>query len=249
MLTKLLTLITSLFLGVFHPTQLSHTQVLASTTATTASATVSPASPLQQTPTPTPTPSVYKTTTPYTKVTIDCTGPDGKHFPATQKQCSDFNNAWNHTAVVNTDTAQKIGDHIYTMQYLPDTSMATPNDVLTALNTYREKNGAGILSVSPTLVNYAQSRADFYARNGKLDEHVGFVDYVNNRNGFAILGFDKIGENAAIAGPLTGIHLIEEVFAGDSEHNTNQLNPEWTHVGVGINGSYTDIIFASEKRQ
>ncbi len=39
------------------------------------------------------------TTTPTVKITptgsnIDCTGPDGKHFSATQKECDDFNSAW-----------------------------------------------------------------------------------------------------------------------------------------------------------
>lgn len=40
----------------------------------------------------TPSPMVQTT---YSNPKVDCTGPDGKHLQITQKECDDFNNAWN----------------------------------------------------------------------------------------------------------------------------------------------------------
>lgn len=181
---------------------------------------------------------------------IDCVGPDNKHFKTTQQACISFNAAWQHTSSTTPPigAAQKIGDHTYTMQFTPDGVMASSSEIFQALNSYRQKNGVNILAWNSSLTSYAQSRADFYGSHGSLDEHAGFMDYVNNHNGFTLLGFNKLGENAALAGPLSGIHLIEEVYAGDAEHNANQLNASWTDVGIGVHGKYTDLIFGGMKR-
>lgn len=48
---------------------------------------------IQTSPTPTPKPEVKKKTT-TSKNNITCTGPDGKQFQTTQKECDDFNSAW-----------------------------------------------------------------------------------------------------------------------------------------------------------
>ena len=182
---------------------------------------------------------------------IDCIEPDGKHIQLTQQACDNFNKAWHTTPTPTTATygqATKISDHTYELQVQSDSSMAGTQEVFTALNTYRQKNGVGALAWNMTLANYAQTRATFFSSKGSLDGHAGFMDFINNQNGFSKLGFNHLGENAAYAGPLNGTHIIEEVFAADSEHNDNQLSSDWTQVGIGISGIETDIVFGSSPR-
>lgn len=183
---------------------------------------------------------------------IDCTGPDGKHLFVTQKICEGFNDAWhqgqNPTPTSPWGMAQKVGDHTYTMKFTPDVRMATPQEIFDALNNYRQKNGIHILAWDTTLAQYAQSRANFFEQQGTLDHHAGFSHFLHDEDGFSKLGFNNMGENASYAGPLVGAHLIEWIFAGDEEHNANQLNATWTHVGIGVNGIATDMIFGAGKR-
>lgn len=186
-------------------------------------------------------------------VFVACIGPDKKHFFATQEDCEAFNTAWTSANNQGTTTtgwgiAQKVGDHTYTMRFAPDPTMATPQEVFQALNAYRHIKGVGSLTWDTTLATYAQSRADAYSQKKNLDAHAGFLDYVNNQNGFAKLGFNSLGENAAYAGPVSGVHLIEWIFAGDAEHDNNQLDPKWSHVGIGITDKGIDCIFGGNKR-
>lgn len=144
--------------------------------------------------------------------------------------------------------ATKIADHTYQLQLPPDKIMATPREVFASLNVYRLENGVKALNWDLKLADYAQTRADTYAYKEKLDDHYGFMQFVNYQDGFARLGFNHLGENASYAGPLNADHLIREVFAADSEHNSNQLNREWTAIGIGISKYATDIVFASSPR-
>jgi len=205
------------------------------------------------TPSPTTIPSITPTIqpTPATEKIIDCIGVDGKHLFVTQKACDDFNNAWKNSNQNPTSpwgTAQQIGEHTYSINVGRDDRMATPQEVLAALNNHRQKNGRNLLNWDDALASYAQSRATTFSQNQTLDAHSGFDNFLHNQDGFKKLGFNHIGENAAYAGPLSGVHLIEWVFAADNEHNTNQLSPEWQYAGIGINGIATDIVFASNKR-
>ena len=183
---------------------------------------------------------------------IDCIGPDKKHFFATKSSCDSFNAAWRKVSITTFPTnpwgsAQKIGDHTYTLKYTPDTHSATPLETLQALNNYRNRMGKSSLTWDMNLGRYAQSRADYFASKKSLDGHAGFMDYIQNQDGFSKLGFSNLGENSAYAGPLTGPHLIEWIFAGDEEHNANQLSTKWTSVGIGINNLGVDIIFGGGK--
>lgn len=254
MLAHLLTALTTLMLSFLQPHSL-HTQVLASyqKASPTLTNTITPVFSPTVTPTLIPTIKLLQKPLSVPQSLIDCVGPDGKHLHITEKQCINFNAAWQHIVMSASPTpawgiATKVGEHTYSMKFTPDNHMANAQEIFQALNTYRQKDNAKPLMWDDKLSAYAQSRTNFYTANTKLDEHAGFIDYLNNHDGFAQLGFNKVGENAALAGPLSGIHLIEEVYAGDSEHNTNQLNTSWNFVGVGVNGNYTDIIFAGEKR-
>lgn len=63
---------------------------------------------IQSSPTSTAKPEL-KETTATNKNTITCTGPDGKKFQTTQKECEDFNLAWGNTAIMSGDCKDPSG--------------------------------------------------------------------------------------------------------------------------------------------
>lgn len=149
------------------------------------------------------------------------------------------NNTWG--------VAKKIDTYTYTMRLQPDGKMGTPAEILTALNTYRQRNGRGILAWDDRLAGFANTRAEYFSQKNNLDSHAGFLDYLNNQDGFKKLGFANIGENSSIGFTLEAVHIIEWVYAGDAGHNNNQLNSDWHYAGIGVNGNATDLIFAGNK--
>lgn len=144
--------------------------------------------------------------------------------------------------------AKQVDEHTWTMNVQHDEQMATPSEIISALNLYRQTKGRGILIFDQKLSDYASRRADLFSSNNAMDSHAGFQDFITNQDGFNSLGFNSLGENSSLGYQLEGTHLIEWVFAGDAPHDTNQLNPEWTHVGVGVNGVAVDIIFGGRKK-
>lgn len=141
--------------------------------------------------------------------------------------------------------ATQLNAHTWTMKVGSDSRMATPQEILAALNDYRQVHGSPALAWDNNLATYAQSRADYFNSIGKLDEHAGFEAYVSNASNLEHnLNFYNLGENSSIGYQLLGVHLIEWVFAADEAHNENQLNPKWTHVGIGVSGTAVDLIFA-----
>jgi len=143
--------------------------------------------------------------------------------------------------------ATQIGEHTWTMKVGEDSKMATAAEILKAVNDYRQKSGSQILVLDSKLTAYAQSRADFFYSEDKLDSHVGFINFLDNEDGFNKLGFSQLGENASLGYQLNGVHLIEWVYAGDDAHNKNQLNNSWDHVGIGVKGTASCLIFATGK--
>lgn len=140
--------------------------------------------------------------------------------------------------------SRQIGEYTWTIDVPDDDRAGTAGEILQALNTYRQKHGKGSLSWNDTLASFAQSRADKFSGEAKTDGHAGFMDYLNNQNGFSKLGFMRLGENSSLGYKVSATHLIEWVYAGDSPHDTNQLSGDWTSVGIGVNGVATDLIFA-----
>jgi uncharacterized protein YkwD len=143
--------------------------------------------------------------------------------------------------------SRQIGEYTWTIDVSDDDRAGTADEVFQALNAYRQKNGKGTLAWSDSLGSYARSRADLFVSQSKTDSHAGFKDYLDNQDGFTKLGFMRIGENSSYGYKVLGVHLIEWVYAGDKPHDDNQLSDKWTHVGIGVNGLATDLIFAGGK--
>lgn len=123
----------------------------------------------------------------------------------------------------------------------------TTQSILKALNDYRAKKGAGSLQLDATLQSYAQNRADYLKSIGKLDGHAAHRAFMND-GGFAKLGFNSVAENQGWNYKGDAVGLIEKFYGTSSGHNKNQLNSTYTHVGIGINGPFTNLVFGGRKR-
>jgi uncharacterized protein YkwD len=140
--------------------------------------------------------------------------------------------------------AKQVGEHSYTMQVGQDDQMASANEILQALNNYRAVHGKNGLGWSSSLADFAQSRANTFSSAGKLDDHAGFNSYFGVEDNIRKTGYTRVGENSSIGYKITGVHLIEWVFASDVPHNENQLNSSWVAVGIGVSGTAVDLVFA-----
>lgn len=146
-------------------------------------------------------------------------------------------------------TAQKINDVTWKVSNLiNDDRMSTPQELLNALNSYRGSHGIGNLTWDQKLGDYAQGRADLFSKNGSLDSHAGFTNFMNN-GGFDISGFNSLGENSAyLSGPMNSERIVKSIFGADASHDGNQLDGSWTHVGIGVNGRAVNINFGKNRK-
>jgi uncharacterized protein YkwD len=144
--------------------------------------------------------------------------------------------------------AKQIDEHTWTMKVGLDERMAEAKEVFDALNEYRRRNGVAVLMWDEKLANYAKLRAVYFNKIKKLDGHEGFANFLENENGFDVLGFDSVGENASYGYRMSGTHLIEWIYAGDKPHDDNQKNSKWAYVGIGINETSSCLIFGTGKR-
>lgn len=133
-------------------------------------------------------------------------------------------------------------DGSYTLKIQEDPGMSTPRELADAINSYRETKGVGRLEWSDALGAYAQTRAEYIAKNGS-DHHAAFNNYIQNEDGYNKLGFNCLGENMSEGFRLSGTHLVEWMYAQSPGHDTNQLNPLYSRVGVGIKDKISVLIF------
>lgn len=124
-----------------------------------------------------------------------------------------------------------------------DEVMGTPQETFQALNHYRYTKGKSNLTWDDRLAKYALERATYICQNGS-DSHEGFSRYVSEEEGYKTLGFYHLGENMSTHMRLTGVHLIEWMYASDPDHDGNQLG-DWSHVGVGIYEDCSALIFGN----
>lgn len=178
-------------------------------------------------PTPTPTNSPTPTLTPEPPKTMQ---------ESQSSNSSPIENQQTDTAVENNQSGKNGAN-----------TKGAASDVLNALNSYRKTHGVGELSWDNGLAQMAQQRAELFASTGHLDNHKGFNDFFNNIDNMKQMGFLKVGENSSFGWDVSPVELIEKVYASDAPHNNNQLDSSWTHVGIGLKGSSSDLIFGGNK--
>lgn len=118
-----------------------------------------------------------------------------------------------------------------------------PQSLFNTINNYRIKKGLPTLAWDQTLANYAQGRASSYQQAGSMDHHAGFRQLTSNSNGFHQLGFRKLGENSSSGFSGNPIELVESLYANSPQHQENQINSGWSHMGTGVSGGFTNIVF------
>ena len=144
--------------------------------------------------------------------------------------------------------ASQVDEHTWTMKVGMDEAMATPPEVFEVLNEYRRQYGAAVLMWDDKLADYAKTRAVYFNQIKNLDGHKGLADFLENENGFEVLGFSSVGENASYGYKMSGTHLIEWIYGADKDHDDNQKNTKWAYVGIGVEGTSNCVIFATGKR-
>lgn len=146
--------------------------------------------------------------------------------------------------------AEKVAGTQYgwSMKIENDFSMGTAQEIFFALNTYRLKKGVASLNWNESLENFAKERAQSLSSRGGVDDHKGFKEYVRNPDNRNRLGFSRLGENSSCGYRMTGAHMIEWIFAGDSPHDDNQLSNKWTHIGVSVSKTCVSLIFGYNRR-
>ncbi|KXK09090.1 MAG: Cysteine-rich secretory protein family protein [Microgenomates bacterium OLB22] len=152
------------------------------------------------------------------------------------------------TATPEWGVAKKVDDHTYTIAFQYDSTMTSPGELFSALNSYRNTHGVATLAWDDKLAGYAQGRAAHFSSIKATDAHAGFNDYLDNHNGFEELGYYKLGENSYYGGPVSGTHVIEWVFAQSPGHNANQLGTAWSHVGIGVSDTGINLVFGGDKK-
>ena len=123
----------------------------------------------------------------------------------------------------------------------------TKEMILTALNEYRKQNGRSNLVIDSKLQEYAQKRVNELNKKGKLDNHAPFYQYMKTKRAFTDLKFNKLAENQSRNYKGNANSLISQFYAKSPSHNKNQLSNEYTHVGIGISGSFTNIVYGGNR--
>ncbi|MCL4415336.1 MAG: CAP domain-containing protein [Actinobacteria bacterium] len=141
--------------------------------------------------------------------------------------------------------AQQLTEHTWTIKVGQDGQLAGAQEIFNALNNYRNNKGKGSLGWEQSLADFAKTRADQFNREQKLDDHAGFMSYFS-QDKMREMGLRGAGENSAVGYNMTGTHLIEWVFAGDPDHDGNQLNSAWNVVGIATSGNAVNFIFGTK---
>lgn len=124
--------------------------------------------------------------------------------------------------------------------------MATAQELLSELNSYRQRNGKAVLNWDTKLGNYAQSRANLFASIGNTDNHAGFNTDLKSDLHYSLCFFG-LGENSSFGDSADAKAIIENWYGVSAPHNANQLNSSWSHVGIGVSGGATDFVFGGRQ--
>ena len=80
--------------------------------------------------------------------------------------------------------AKQLDEHTWKIKVAQEPVMATADEIFRALNNYRVSRGSSALTWDSKLADYAVSRSKYFNKVKNLDGHKGFVDFMNNQDGF-----------------------------------------------------------------
>jgi uncharacterized protein YkwD/putative cell wall-binding protein len=128
------------------------------------------------------------------------------------------------------------------------TTMGTPtyleNQVVTLVNEERAKVGAPPVQIGPLLQGVADIRADevfFSFSHTRLNGSECFTAYSEDLAGGSYERYWYLGEN--IARGYTTPEQVVQAWMDSSGHRANILNPNYTHIGVGLAENWNWVQF------
>jgi uncharacterized protein YkwD len=119
--------------------------------------------------------------------------------------------------------------------------MASPEELFTAVNNYRQANGKTILGGSGTLCGIAQARVAQQVQIGHLD-HSGFTAAAQGQTEFRGLA-EILQTNSK---PYDATFLVQSGWGGSTSHNATMLDNQWTHGCGAVSGNYAVFIFGKK---
>jgi uncharacterized protein YkwD len=100
-----------------------------------------------------------------------------------------------------------------------------PDNIISAINSYRQNKNLNNLSSDPILCEVAGKRAGELLQLGSLDNHDGWGKYGGTLSKFSsrgeIIAYTSFSANAE--------YFVNSVWANSSQHAANMANPEWAY--------------------
>lgn len=101
---------------------------------------------------------------------------------------------------------------------------ASESGFVNAINRIRASKGLSQLQVTGELTGVARRWADQMAANGQISHNPSLASQVSG-------GWSKLGENVGVG---YDVDSLMQAFVNSPSHYRNIVDPEWTHIGVGV---------------
>ena len=106
----------------------------------------------------------------------------------------------------------------------PAADSGAESQFVNSINRLRASKGLRQLQVSGELVGVARRWTDRMVANGGISHNPSLGSQVSG-------GWQKLGENVGVGYDVDG---LMQAFINSPTHYQNLVDPEWTHVGVGV---------------
>lgn len=123
-------------------------------------------------------------------------------------------------------------------------AMPSAQQIFSEINKYRAQHGTAQLSWDGYLAGYAQNRAVHIDQLGHLDTDSD-LRKLSLGHGNTFYGFQRVGEIGSYGEPDSSDSLINSLY---TLYNDVMTDPGWTHMGTGVSGKATSVIFGGEKQ-
>ena len=107
-----------------------------------------------------------------------------------------------------------------------------PARAASLINAYRSSKGLSVLTVDPTLNRIAAETARELARRDTLKTSMHTAAGLGRRLNAASYSAARAAENLGAGYPT--LQAAVDGWKGSSGHNKNLVNPEMTHMGIGL---------------
>lgn len=178
------------------------------------------------------------------QVQIECVGPDGVHFMATQKDCDGLSAFWKNPNVTPTPTSNAwdrwAEGRVTWLQIPADDHMSSDEELFIALNAYRRAQSIAEIAWNDVLCRIARERVADQVTLGRLDDHAGFPSRAQSQREFRIVSEVLFGGTQ----PVSGVHIVE--YGWDRSltgHREAIQDRTMTHGCGAVSGYFAVFVF------